>query len=83
VVGACPTRCQAHAAFRAVELDASAERRHRAEAHASAREDPNPGSAGTITLSTYVFALIAVGSCIVGSVFSFVASKIIDTIKGQ
>ncbi len=37
--------------------------------------------AGTITLSTYVFALIAVGSCIVGSVFSYVIGKVIDTIK--
>ena len=38
-------------------------------------------SGGTITISTYVFALIAVGSCVVGSVFSFVIGKIIDTIK--
>lgn len=39
------------------------------------------GDEGTITISTYVFALIAIGSCVVGSVFSFVINKIIETVK--
>ena len=39
------------------------------------------GGGGTVTISTYVFALIAVGACVVGSVFSFVIGKVIDTIK--
>jgi len=33
----------------------------------------------TITLSTYVFALLAFGSCVVGSIFSYVCVKLMDS----
>jgi len=33
----------------------------------------------TITLSTYVFGLIAAGSCVVGCIASYVCTKIMDS----
>jgi hypothetical protein len=48
---------------------------------ASADPSGDAGASGTITISTYVFALIGIGACVVGSVFSFVLLKILATFK--
>jgi hypothetical protein len=34
-----------------------------------------------VTISTYVFALIAVGACVAGSIFSFILHKVYENFK--
>lgn len=45
-----------------------------------AQNNPNTqvSSSSTITLSTYIFVLLTILSCLVGAVFSFICSKLMN-----